>query len=90
MSKKRAKALADVSLENVSGGSYFKYTLNDGTSLWCVYDENTGDFDPGYQTESDAQSADRNINGLSVRTEDRNINLHSMHTKDDNPAGFCS
>lgn len=75
MNEKHAKALKDVSLEGVSGGSYFKYTLNDGTSLWCVYDEKTGDFDPGYQTEQDAIAADERYNGNSERTEDRKIEI---------------
>lgn len=75
MNEKHVKALKNVSLENVSGGSYFKYELNDGTSFWCVYDEKTGDFDPGYKTEEDAIATDERYNGKSERTEDRKIDV---------------
>lgn len=71
MNEKHVKALKNVSLENVS----VKYEFNDGTSFWCVYDEKTGDFDPGYKTEEDAIAADERYNGKSERTEDRKIDV---------------
>lgn len=68
MNEKRVEALSDALLEKVSGGSYFKYTLDDGTTLWGVYDEKTGDFDPGYKTLKKAKEADKKINGRALRT----------------------
>lgn len=68
MSEKRMIKLNGASLENVSGGSYFSYTLSDGDILWCVYDQRTGNFDPGYRTEEEAIAADIRCNGRAEET----------------------